>query len=129
MTLTFGHAPNPRRPQFCICGKVAGHEGWRSQATEPPTGAELRDAGMDATLRAERPEWIIAANRWRDALPRGQEFDAEDMTAAVGRPERPNSVGARLSAWARGGLIERIGSTQAQRRERHASWMSKWRKL
>ena len=85
-----------------------------------------RDAGMARVEGAEHSAWTAEALRWVYRLPTGTEFTAEDLCAAVGRPERPNSVGARLSALARSGLIVEAGYVQAERSERHASRMLRW---
>jgi hypothetical protein len=92
-------------------------------------GAELRDKGMALVVGAEASDWPAKCERWVLAQPRGKEFTAEDITTAIGRPERPNSVGARLSAMARMKWIEPVGYVKANRAERHASRMLVWRRI
>lgn len=91
-------------------------------------GKVLRDRGMEKVERAEDPVWIMAANRWVQDLPSGREFTAEDLCEAVGRPRRPNAVGARLSGISRRGIITPVGYAQAERSERHSSRMLRWRR-
>lgn len=122
MSLTFGHAPSRTNPKRCVCGQAADH-------LDQPTGAELRDAGMDRIEQSPTAApWIAAANRWVRELPAGATFTAEALCAQVGRPPKPNMVGARLSALAGQRLIEAIGYDKAQRPERHASRMLTWRR-
>lgn len=124
--LAFGHAPSRTNPNRCVCGELMlGDHGLE----DGPSGEELRDAGMDRVEQSPAAgPWIAAANGWVRALSAGATFSAEDLCAQVGRPARPNMVGARLSALARQRLIEPVGYEKAERRERHASRMLTWRR-
>jgi hypothetical protein len=75
------------------------------------------------------PQWVADAERWVQRLAPGSLFTAETLTAAIGRPSHPNAVGARLNALARSGLIAVDGFVQAERSERHASRMLRWRRV
>lgn len=88
----------------------------------------LRDEGMARVEASTDAEWKKRATKWVYDLDPGSVFTAEAMCHWNGRPERPNAVGARLSALAKAGLIERVGFAQAERVERHAAWMSRWRR-
>lgn len=89
-------------------------------------GIRLRDIGMGLVVGAESTDWPARAERWILGLASGTTFTAEDLTAAIGRPARPNSVGARLSACARMGWVKPVGYARAHRPERHASRMLRW---
>jgi len=93
-----------------------------------PCGAQRRDLGMSAVEAVEHGDWPAKALRWVYRLERDATFTAEDLCAAIGRPARPNSVGARLSALARSGLIVVDGYGTAERVERHASVLRRWRR-
>ena len=53
-------------------------------------------------------------------------FTAEDVRARVGPPAHPNSMGARMNAAAKRGLIVKAGTVKASRPERHANEMRLW---
>lgn len=92
------------------------------------SGRLLRDKGMARVEENEDTRWVNAATMWVDMLPPGTVFTAEDL-CSIGRPRRPNSVGARLNALAKQGLIAPAGFVQATRKERHASRMLSWRRV
>ena len=69
-------------------------------------GISLRDQGFHNVESATPAAWIAAATLFVTRLPAGTEFTAEDLTAALGRPPRPNA--------------------EAERAERHASRMLVW---
>ena len=92
------------------------------------TARRLRAQGMARVDGSVDPYWKMLADCWVEDLPEGEQFTAEDLCRAVGRPSRPNAVGARLSALARQGFIEEAGYVQAERSERHASRMLRWRR-
>ena len=95
-----------------------------------PSEIELARAARDRGMA------LASANAipWRDqAMPvleqlaaTGRTFSAADITDVVGLPESRNAVGALFGGAARRGLIQRVGFTQATRRERHASTNSLW---
>ena len=91
-------------------------------------GREKRDLGM-ARADAHVDPWRAAANDWIEGLPVETIFTAEDLCQTIGRPERVNAVGARLSAWARQGKIAELAYVQAHRPSRHASRMLRWIRL
>lgn len=80
------------------------------------------------------PEWKdLADAAIRELAASGVEFTSETVTKRVGQPTdpdgraKPNAVGARFSANAKAGLIERVGFTKAERPNQHAAMLSLWR--
>lgn len=82
-------------------------------------GRRLRDEGVERVELAEGEDWKDAARGWlaRRAAQPG-EFNADDLRAAVGSPERPNAMGA-VFLWAvRQGAGADGGHAPAQSGER-----------
>ncbi len=84
-------------------------------------GMSLVDAAVDSAW-AKRADAAIATLAASFA-----EFTAEDVCRIAGRPDRPNAVGSRLSAWARKGLIYRVDVRKAGRPDAHARLVSVWK--
>lgn len=84
-------------------------------------GRRLRDEGVERVELAEGERWKVAARAWvvrRAAMP--GEFNADDLRAAVGSPERPNAMGA-VFLWAvKQGLIRMTGLRQRRAANAHA---------
>ena len=91
------------------------------------SGQALKRAGMVAASSAAGP-WNDEADQAILELARsGEEFTADQLIERVGMPEHRNAVGARLSAAARRGWIQRTGDRQADNRaEQHARRVSLW---
>lgn len=94
----------------------------------------LKANGIARANATVAPEWKdLADAAIRELAASGKEFTSETVTARVGQPvdaegrAKPNAVGARFSAAARGKLIERVGFTKAQRPNQHATMISLWR--
>lgn len=84
-------------------------------------GRRLRDEGIERVELAEGEEWKEAARAWvaRRAAQPG-EFNADDLRAVVGSPERPNAMGA-VFLWAvKRGLIRMVGLRQRRAANAHA---------
>lgn len=109
-----------RRVRF---GRAMGGEGMTGQTTfdELLEGRRLRDEGVERVELAEGEDWKDAARGWlarRAARP--GEFNADDLRAAVGSPERPNAMGA-VFLWAvRQGLVRMVGMRQRRAANAHA---------
>src|SRR4029077_800231 len=74
-----------------------------------PTGDQLKLFGME-TVEGYIPDapWRAIADRAiRSLAATGEPFNAEDVCAIAGRPDKPNAVGARISAHAKAGHIVR----------------------
>jgi len=91
--------------------------------------------GMSKADRALRVQiWKVHATAWFDTLPAGEEFTADDLTAAVGLPDhgtnRNNVIGAWFSGKSRKGEIVWTGRwRKSERVIRHAPQNRVWRKL
>ncbi len=107
------------------------------------TGAELRDAGCAAALRAERAAWRVAyyalAEEFLDGAQVGEEFVGEDLRALMrGDPaliEEPRvynvwgaAFGAVVKCWAMQGLVakSRREGVPAKSPKNHASSQTVW---
>jgi hypothetical protein len=75
---------------------------------------------------AEAPWRARALPVLRDLARSGDEFTSEDVTAKVGQPPHPNSVGSLMNTASRQGWIRRSGFVQAERPNQHAALVSRW---
>lgn len=89
-------------------------------------GELAKNRGIQLVIAKESTDWPARAERWVLGLPRGERFTAETLCAAIGRPERMNSVGARFNAMAKLGWIRPVDYQRAKRKARHASRMLEW---
>lgn len=103
-------------------------------STQLELGSYLKTHGIARANATVAPEWKdLADGVIRELAASGVEFTSEAVTAKVGQPTdsegraKPNAVGARFSANAKAGLIERVGFTQAQRPNQRATMISLWR--
>lgn len=101
---------------------------------EPVTGAELKQEGIDRTMRKK------ASRQYRDRLiealkvfPVRSRITIEQLTGIVGRPPEGvsvNAVGAIVNGMAKKGLISKTGKMPtAGRKERHGGQVSEWEVL
>lgn len=90
-------------------------------------------AGMDEALHAERIRvWKLQADAWLDEQPQGALFTADDLIAAIGKPDvgqgRNNAVGAWINAQRNRRRIEFTGRISKSRRvEGHGNMQRLWR--
>lgn len=103
----------------------------RAVEGDPDLAAE---AGMDEALHAERNRiWTLQAEAWLDEQPQGSLFTADDLQAAIGKPEpdkngRSGAAGAWINAQARRRRIESTGRKSKSRRvEGHGNEQTLWR--
>lgn len=90
-------------------------------------GLVLKAEGQALVLEHEEETWKHAAALEIEALAAiGQPFTAEDVAALVGRPTRPNAMGAAMSAAVRRGQIRRVGYRTATRPDAHARVIAVW---
>jgi hypothetical protein len=96
---------------------------------------QARDAGMANALRAARVAgWKHDANVWLADQLVGKTFTADDLVAAIDRPDAierggNNVVGAWIAAQAKRGRIEWTGHyLKSQRVEGHGNLQRVWRK-
>lgn len=89
------------------------------------TGAIAKVNGTDAVKRDA--EWWDRAGAWLNQQPRGYRFTADDLVAALGKPEGSvNQIGARLRSWAVADRIDPVGYDEATRPESHARILRVW---
>jgi hypothetical protein len=90
--------------------------------------------GMTKALRAARiAGWKFDASRWITDLPADTTFTADDLVAAIGKPDegdhRANAIGAIISSWSKRDLIVWTGSfRKSERVEGHGNLQRIWRK-
>lgn len=94
-------------------------------------GERLKAEGQ-AGVTANTPDgWRTSFDGWVEHLPTGSEFTATDVLEGVGYPPRevhPNTIGARLTALAKRGIIDPVGYRKSERPQRHAGIVRVWRR-
>ena len=96
------------------------------------TGETLANEGSTAALLA-KSTWQERADVWFESLLPGDTFTSEDLTSAVGFPDKvnPNSnnaVGAIVRAWSHSKRIDRRGYMRTIRSISHARMIVLWEK-
>jgi hypothetical protein len=96
------------------------------------TAEILANNGALAALLA-KSTWSEKADVWFESLLPGDTFTSEDLTNAIGFPDKanPNSnnaVGAKIRAWSHGRQAERRGYMRTIRSISHARMIVLWEK-
>jgi hypothetical protein len=96
------------------------------------TGEVLANEGGLAALLAAST-WSEKADVWFESLLPGDTFTSEDLTSAIGFPDKanPNSnnaVGAKIRAWSHRKQAERRGYMRTIRSVSHARMIVLWEK-
>ncbi len=96
------------------------------------TGEILANNGSLAALLA-KSTWSEQADVWFESLLPGDTFTSEDLTNAIGFPDKsnPNSnnaVGAKIRAWSYGRQADRRGYMRTIRSISHARMIVLWEK-
>ena len=96
------------------------------------TGEILANNGALAALYA-KSTWSEKADVWFESLLPGDTFTSEDLTNAIGFPDKanPNSnnaVGAKIRTWSLGQLTQRRGYMRTIRSISHARMIVLWEK-
>jgi len=95
--------------------------------SKPPSGTTLRDAGVEKVTLNTSEGYRESFNRvLGEMADTGQPFSSEDVTAVVGQPSNPNTVGALFIGAAKRGVIRKCGYRQSTRPERHAAVIALW---
>ncbi len=127
------HAGKP-----CLACSGTGVEG--RQTDQRPLGVSVHSQDERRALgRAERDailprveasnlRWSALAHRWMKDQPRDSVFTADDLTDAIGQPDRRAAVGSAFSAASKRRLIERAGIAQSAIPTSHASIVQRWRR-
>jgi len=95
-------------------------------------GEMLANEGALAALYA-KSTWSEKADLWFESLLPGDTFTSEDLTNAIGFPDKatPNSnnaVGAKMRAWSHSREMERRGYMRTVRSTSHARMIVLWEK-
>lgn len=96
------------------------------------TGEVLANEGSLAALLAAST-WSEKADVWFESLIPGETFTSEDLTNAIGFPDKanPNSnnaVGAKIRAWSHRNQLDRRGYMRTIRSTSHARMIVLWEK-
>ncbi len=117
------HAGKP-----CLACDGTGLEGRvASQDERRAVGRAERDAILPR-VEASNLRWSALAHRWMKDQPRDSVFTADDLTDAIGQPDRRAAVGSAFSAASKRRLIERAGIAQSAIPTSHASIVQRWRR-
>jgi alkylated DNA nucleotide flippase Atl1 len=93
------------------------------------SGEDLKKIGIAQVLQHTPLSWRMALEDHILALPKGRVFLIEDITAIIGQPPHPNSVGATTRAIAEMGWMKEVDQVKATRRSRHAAKVTRWIRL
>ncbi len=93
------------------------------------TGEDLKQEGMDRVYEAEPTPWKDKAWEYVRDLEPGTQINADQLCDAIGRPERPNSVGAFFYSMAVAGYLKRVDFTRSKRPIAHAGLLSVWERV
>ena len=96
------------------------------------TGEILANNGALAALLAAST-WSEKADVWFESLFPGDTFTSEDLTNAIGFPDKAtlnsnNAVGAKMRAWSHRNQAERRGYMRTIRSISHARMIVLWEK-
>lgn len=96
---------------------------------DPDAGPGLRDRGQQLALDATDGWWrSTAAAAVEHLASTGEPFTAEHVRdLGVGEPRSQAAWGALIRAYARRGMVERVGYRPASRPEAHARALAVWR--
>ena len=93
-------------------------------------GEAAKRIGIQQVIAHEESDWPARAERWVLSLRPGAVFTADDVRAAIGEPERKNSIGARFHVMAAQGWIRPTGRTvKGKTRKRHAGRSQEWERI
>lgn len=93
-------------------------------------GEAAKRLGIQQVIAHEESDWPARAERWVLSLRPGAVFTADDVRAAIGEPERKNSIGARFHVMAAQGWIRPTGRTvKGKTRKRHAGRSQEWERI
>ncbi len=119
------HGTGKKGEALCVTCGGRGVEAERTRSVEE--GRALRDAAMESVEERE-PDWSERASAWIGARMPDEIFTADDLTRAIGHPDRRAAVGPAFAAAARRREIERAGLAQSELPDSHASIIQKWRR-
>lgn len=115
------------------CAKTKRDATWRVARDDRPRDVVAGQARRDqvlATLEVGTQPWSHWAATWIASLPLGKTFTADDMTDAIGLPDRHAAVGSAIAAASRRRLIARTGEVVPSRVvTSNASIVQVWRRL
>jgi hypothetical protein len=108
-----------------------------SHANNEPTGAQLREAGVEACLAgteaAHRQHVRLAVeNAFEICVERGDEFDADDVQRLIPDDVRklapPNLLPSLFAHASAAGRIALVGYATSHRPSRHGGVFRRWRR-
>ncbi len=96
------------------------------------TAELLANNGSLAALLA-KSTWSEKADVWLESLLPGDTFTSEDLTKAIGFPDKSvpnanNAIGAAVRYWSHSHRIERMGFRKTVRTISHSRMIALWEK-